>query len=152
LRIAKILPFFCILLQTLQTGPKQKSSQLKWKCLFECLFVSMQIFVASAFILLIGDCLNYANSVAAKFLASGDRLFAVWFEMKMSWNLHNLIWFFFDWNIRGNDFFYELLMFSAWNVNVKSYVYEIWVELKCDVKWASRAQRGWYQVLNIFMI
>ena len=72
----------------------RKSSQLKWKCLFECLFVSMQIFVASAFILLIGDCLNYANSVAAKILASGDRLFAVCFEMKMSWNLHNLIWFF----------------------------------------------------------
>jgi hypothetical protein len=30
------------------------------------------------------DCLNYANSVAAKILASGDRLFAVCFEMKMS--------------------------------------------------------------------
>jgi hypothetical protein len=43
----------------------------------KCLFVSMQIFVASAFILLIGDCLNYANSVAAKF-------FAVCFEMKMT--------------------------------------------------------------------
>ena len=125
-----------------------QSSQLKWKCLF----VSMQIFAAFAFVLLTDCCLNYANSVAAKFFASGDRLFELCFEMKMSWNLHNLIWFFCDWNVRGNDCFYELLMFSAWNVKVKSYVYEIWVELKCDVKWASRAQRDWYQMLNIFMI
>jgi hypothetical protein len=83
------------------------SSQLKWKCLFECLFVSMQIFVTSAFILLTNCCLNYANSVAAKILTSGDRLFAVCFEMKWwKWVEICITWFdFFVIEMWGEWFF-----------------------------------------------